>query len=117
MRRSPSFKLSATSSSIPVPPNAIFAMICCFLLVSASKTRLLAIAFSENNIQTFQEGLKGFLLEKPTRIVPGYLFRSLFYLPEIGKTLGELNMEEEARVAHRKKALGKALPILKKLKN
>ena len=78
---------------------------------------VIAIAFSKNNIHTSDGELKGILLEKPTKIVPGYPFRSLFYLPEIGKTLGELRMEEEARVAHRKKALEKALPILKKLEN
>jgi inosine/xanthosine triphosphate pyrophosphatase family protein len=54
-------------------------------------------------------------MEKPIeKIIPGYPFRSLFYVPEIDKVLGELTMREEARVAHRKKALEKALPIIKK---
>lgn len=74
------------------------------------------IALSVNGeIRTFEGILRGIIMEKPiAKIIPGYPFRSLFYVPEIDKVLGELTMEEEALVAHRKKAIEKALPIIKK---
>jgi XTP/dITP diphosphohydrolase len=52
--------------------------------------------------------LRGCILEKPASpIIPGFPFRSLFYVPELEKTLGELNMQEEAKIAHRRKAVEK----------
>ena len=66
-------------------------------------------------VNTFEGVLRGVMTEKPEApIIPGYPFRSLFYLPKIGKVLGELSMEEEAEIAHRKQAVKKALPIIKK---
>jgi XTP/dITP diphosphohydrolase len=50
--------------------------------------------------------LRGYILEKPAApIIPGFPFRSLFYVPELKKTLGDLNMQEEAKIAHRRKAI------------
>ncbi len=55
--------------------------------------------------------LRGIIEEKPTvRIITGYPFRSLFYVPEIGKIIGDMTMKEEAHVAHRKQALEKLMP-------
>lgn len=57
--------------------------------------------------------LRGYILEKPAApIIPGFPFRSLFYVPEIKKTLGELNMQEEAKVAHRRKAMEALRPLI-----
>lgn len=57
--------------------------------------------------------LRGVILEKPAAIIiPGFPFRPLFYLPEINKALGELTMEEEAKIAHRGIAIQKLLPFL-----
>lgn len=75
----------------------------------------IAIAISDGEIKTFEGAIRGFIMEKPiAKIIPGYPFRTLFYLPEIKKVLGELTMEEEAKFAHRKKAVEKVLPIIKK---
>lgn len=75
---------------------------------------VIALAFpDEKRVRTFGGILRGTITEKPTQIIPGYPFRSIFYLSEIDKTLGELTIEEEAKIAHRKKALEKAIPLLK----
>ncbi len=75
---------------------------------------VMALKFpSEDNVLTSEGILRGYLTEEPrAKIIPGYPFRSLFYVPEIGKTLGELTMADEAKIAHRKKALEKFLPRL-----
>lgn len=69
----------------------------------------------QEKIYTFKGSLRGIIVEKPTKTFPGYPFRAVFYVPKIKKVLGELTMEEEAAIAHRKKAIEKALPILKNL--
>ncbi|MBI2041898.1 MAG: non-canonical purine NTP pyrophosphatase [Candidatus Nealsonbacteria bacterium] len=69
----------------------------------------------DGSISTFDGILRGVIAEKPiAKIIPGYPFRTLFYLPAIKKVLGELTMEEEAEIAHRKQAVEKALSIIKK---
>ncbi len=56
--------------------------------------------------------LKGSILEKlAAPIIPGFPFRSLFYVSEIKKSLGELNMEEESKVGHRRKAIKKLISL------
>ncbi|MEK7478506.1 MAG: non-canonical purine NTP pyrophosphatase [Patescibacteria group bacterium] len=74
------------------------------------------IAFKKNpksKIVTAEGILRGIILEKPgAKIVPGFPFRSLFYLPEIDKVLGEATMEDEAKIAHRRIAIKKLLPFL-----
>jgi XTP/dITP diphosphohydrolase len=60
--------------------------------------------------------LNGFITEsQEVEIVPGYPFRSVFYVPELEKVLGALSMEEEAQVAHRKKALDQLIPFINKV--
>lgn len=72
----------------------------------------------DGKIKTFDGVLRGIIIKKPIKkIIPGYPFRSLFYLPEIKKVLGELPLKKEAEIAHRKKAIEKALPTLKKFLN
>jgi XTP/dITP diphosphohydrolase len=67
----------------------------------------------DNNIILGEGTMRGFLMEQPiNKIISGYPFRSLFYNPEIGKIIGEMTMEEEAKIAHRKRALEKLLPAL-----
>ena len=74
------------------------------------------VAFKKNpkaKIMTAEGVLRGIILEKPgTEIVPGFPFRSLFYLPEIGKVLGDATAEDEVKIAHRRIAIQKLLPFL-----
>jgi XTP/dITP diphosphohydrolase len=61
-------------------------------------------------IYTFEGALKGFIAEKPiAKRLKGYPFRSIFIPLNNKKYLGQLNI-----VAHRKKAVEKSLPIIKK---
>lgn len=74
----------------------------------------IAIIFSENEINVFEGILRGIIIDgKPTKIIPGYPFRSILYIPEKRKILADFSQEEELEISHRKKALEKALPILK----
>jgi len=79
-----------------------------------AQLRVIIALLIDKTVKTFEGILRGVIIKEPIeKIIPGYPFRSLFYVPEVDKVLGELTMEEEARIAHRKKALEKAIPILK----
>jgi XTP/dITP diphosphohydrolase len=45
----------------------------------------------------------------------GFGYDPLFLVPQLGKTMAELTMEEKNRLSHRARALRAALPILKEL--
>ncbi len=77
---------------------------------------VMALKFPHDENILFGEGImRGFLTEKPIeKIIPGYPFRSLFYNPDIGRIIGEMTMEEEAKIAHRRQAILKLLPYLLK---
>lgn len=61
-------------------------------------------------VYTFEGVLRGRIAEKPFQeIMPGYPFRSVFIPENSEKYLGEMNI-----VAHRKQAVEKAVPIIKK---
>lgn len=72
---------------------------------------VVGLVFPENKkVYTFEGILRGFIAEKPIkREIEGYPFRSLFIPLGNNKYLGELHI-----VAHRKQAVEKALPIIKK---
>lgn len=73
-------------------------------------------AFNDKSSILAEGILRGWITEKPTiKIIPGFPFRSLFYVDEIGKTLGDLTMEDESRVAHRRIAIAKLLPEFLKI--
>lgn len=75
---------------------------------------VIALAFpSDNKIYTSEGVKEGYIRKNPLNFTAGYPFRSLFYLPELGKTYSEISMEEEAKIAHRSEALNKLMPILK----
>lgn len=45
----------------------------------------------------------------------GFGYDPIFLLPELGKTMAELNTEEKNRLSHRGRAVHSAIPILKEL--
>ena len=66
----------------------------------------LALRLDDKNTLISEGVLRGLITEKPSeKIIPGFPFRSLFYVPDLGRVLGELAMEEEAKIAHRRIAL------------
>ncbi len=74
---------------------------------------IVALKLSKNHHPVLSEGiLKGHIIEAViSKRIPGYPYRSLFYAHKINKVLGELSMEEEAKIAHRIDALGKLKPL------
>lgn len=57
--------------------------------------------------------LRGYITDKPIEtVITGFPYRSMFFVPQLGKVLGEMTMNEEARIGHRKQALEKLLPLL-----
>ncbi len=72
---------------------------------------VIGLIFQGNvKVQTFEGILKGHIAEKPMKSeIRGYPFRSLFIPKGGNKYLGELSI-----VAHRKQAIEKALPLIKK---
>ncbi len=47
----------------------------------------------------------------------GFGYDPIFYLPELGKTMAELTLDEKNRISHRAKAIEKAKDILEKIIN
>jgi XTP/dITP diphosphohydrolase len=45
----------------------------------------------------------------------GFGYDAIFFLPELGKTTAELDMEEKNRLSHRAQAIMNAAPLLKKM--
>ena len=45
----------------------------------------------------------------------GFGYDPIFFIPEIGRTMAELEMEEKNRLSHRAMAIQNAVPILKEI--
>ena len=71
----------------------------------------IAIAVPRGSVQTV-EG------ECPGEIIPeergsgGFGYDPVFFIPEMGRTMAELDMDEKNRISHRARAVMKARPIL-----
>lgn len=69
---------------------------------------VLALALPNGSIHTTEAFVRGIIpLEPRNKITPGFPYRSLLFLPEIGKYYDqdEMTKEETARYNHRKKAI------------
>lgn len=78
---------------------------------------VLALALPSGEIHTVEEKVRGIVpLQASSRRSPGFPFRSLLFLPELGKYYNhdELTEEENAAYNHRKKAIDKLKPFIKK---
>lgn len=74
---------------------------------------VVALALSEDKIFTARGEKKGVIIEEPRgKLISGYPFRSIFFLPEENKTFNQLSLGEEVEIGHRKKALAELKPIL-----
>ncbi len=75
---------------------------------------VIALYIPQNNIFTFCGETKGLILKKPVKkLIPGYPFRSIFYILRYKKPFAYLTKKEEKRISHRKKALRKLIRFLK----
>ena len=65
---------------------------------------VLAVAVPGRNTHIFKGQCKGYIAEKPSGD-HGFGYDPIFYLPEKGRTMSELNPEEKNSVSHRRKAM------------
>ena len=72
---------------------------------------VLACAKNGALYQTADGSVKGTILEGP-RGTGGFGYDPLFYLPELGKTMAEIDLETKLGLSHRGRALAALLPML-----
>jgi XTP/dITP diphosphohydrolase len=75
---------------------------------------VIAIATPEGEVEFCSGECRGFVAFE-SRGENGFGYDPIFYLPEFGRTMAELNFEEKNRVSHRGKAARKARLILERL--
>jgi XTP/dITP diphosphohydrolase len=81
---------------------------------SARFRSVIAIATPEDEVDLCPGECRGFIaLER--RGENGFGYDPIFYLPEFGKTMAELDFEEKNRVSHRGKAAREARLVLERL--
>jgi XTP/dITP diphosphohydrolase len=76
------------------------AFVCCLVFV-----------LSEERVFTVQETCPGLILRSPQGI-GGFGYDPVIYLPELGKSVAELSVEEKNRVSHRGKACARMAAVL-----
>ncbi|MCL0088227.1 XTP/dITP diphosphatase [Dehalococcoidia bacterium] len=75
---------------------------------------VIAIATPEGEVEFCSGECRGFIALE-SRGENGFGYDPIFYLPEFGKTMAELNFEEKNRVSHRGKAAREARLVLERL--
>lgn len=75
---------------------------------------VIAIATPEGILEKAEGIVEGFIAYEP-RGKGGFGYDPIFFLPELGKTMAELSLEEKNKVSHRGRALIKAREILEKI--
>lgn len=83
---------------------------------SAGLRVVVALALTDGTIHTATAAVRGIIPAKPSDVrVPGFPYRSILYLPEIGKFYNHdaLTPAETERYNHRKLALDQLKPILR----
>jgi len=75
---------------------------------------VIAIASPEGKVELFSGVCSGLITDTP-RGTQGFGYDPIFFIPELGKTMAELTLEEKNKVSHRARAAGKAREYLKKL--
>ena len=74
----------------------------------------IAIAISENDVRIVEGNCHGEIIPEE-RGTGGFGYDPIFFIPELGKTMAELEMEEKNRLSHRARAVMNAIPILKQV--
>jgi XTP/dITP diphosphohydrolase len=73
---------------------------------------VIAVASPEGAVWTVRGECQGLIALEP-RGSGGFGYDPLFYLPELGRTVAELTLEEKNRISHRSAAARRALELLK----
>jgi XTP/dITP diphosphohydrolase len=76
---------------------------------------VIAIATPEGEVTLYEGECRGVITLAP-RGTHGHGYDPVFYVPEPGKTMAELTLEEKNKVSHRARAAAKAREGLKKLR-
>ena len=78
---------------------------------------VLALAIPGKKVLTFEGKKRGIILTKPRgKLIPGYPYRSIFYLPKQGKSFNEISFKEEIKIGHRRKPIKKIIKFLRSKK-
>jgi XTP/dITP diphosphohydrolase len=75
---------------------------------------VIAIATPEGEVELCSGECHGFITLEP-RGNRGFGYDPIFYLPELGKTMADLTLEEKNKISHRARAAEKARELLKRL--
>jgi XTP/dITP diphosphohydrolase len=75
---------------------------------------VIAIASLDGKVELFHGVCSG-LITDTLRGTQGFGYDPIFLIPELGKTMAELTLEEKNKVSHRARAAGKAREYLRKL--
>jgi XTP/dITP diphosphohydrolase len=75
---------------------------------------VIALAEPNGQVKLFSGECRGVITTAP-RGDRGFGYDPIFFIPELGKTMAELTLEEKNRVSHRARAAEKAREALKKL--
>jgi XTP/dITP diphosphohydrolase len=71
----------------------------------------MAVAFSENDLLTAEGILEGVIATEPHG-EGGFGYDPVFFVPQLGKTLAQLSVDEKNAISHRARALHALLPEL-----
>ena len=74
----------------------------------------IAIAAPNQNVQCVEGKCDGEIIPEE-RGTGGFGYDPIFLIPELGRTMAELSMDEKNRLSHRARAVTNAKPILEKL--
>jgi XTP/dITP diphosphohydrolase len=72
---------------------------------------VIAIAEPDGKVELFSGECRGVIIDTP-RGTNGFGYDPIFYLPQLGKTMAELTLEEKNKISHRARAAEKAREYL-----
>ena len=73
----------------------------------------IALAQPDGAVEVVEATCDGVLLTEP-RGTNGFGYDPLFFMPERGRTMAELSMDEKSAISHRARALERAMPLLRR---
>tara|TARA_Y100000588_G_scaffold129300_2_gene141585 strand:- start:1997 stop:2596 length:600 start_codon:yes stop_codon:yes gene_type:complete len=72
---------------------------------------VIAIAWNQDDVELHSGECPGLIVDRP-RGKTGFGYDPIFFIPKLGKTMGELSIEEKNQISHRSIACSKALRSL-----
>lgn len=73
----------------------------------------IALAQPDGAVEVVEATCEGVIITEP-RGTNGFGYDPLFFMPERGRTMAELSMDEKSAISHRARALGRAMPLLRR---